>query len=261
MAQNLVQVPQGNKPVETTDFNLKRAENALKEKLIMDCLEEEVKDKLLLIYSMVGLRVTHYPQGQEKEDIHNYLRLKYGQKTLSELVLSFDLAISNELEIEPDDVKVYDQFTIAYLARIMSAYKVWLYKVYQNWKTKKDYPKMIEEQKILTREDKLEWINEWKQKDEINVELIPLMFYDFLDAEKMLVISNKQKWEYTQKATTQVKTLLHDDMSTCKTNDAYRAFNAFQNMEKEGFTGEFKGRILNRAKRLIVFDYLKDKIS
>ena len=44
-------------------------------------------------------------------------------------------------------------------------------------------------------------------------------------------------------------------------NDAYIAYSKFLNMEKDGFTGEFKGRILNRAKRLIIYDYLKGKID
>ena len=49
-------------------------------------------------------------------------------------------------------------------------------------------------------------------------------------------------------------------MSISKTNDAYKVFNSFENMERDGFVGELKGRILNRAKRLIVYDYLKDKL-
>ncbi len=206
---------------------------------------------------MVGLRAQHYPPPDERKNLHDYIRLKFANKTLSELVLAFDLAINNELNIEPEDVKIYDQFTIAYLARIMAAYKSWLYNVHKNWKTKKDYPKMVEEKKDLTYEEKLEWVEEWKQKENINVELIPLMFYDFLDEQKLLNVSSKQKWEYTEKAQTYVKALLHDDMSTCKTNNAYLAWNTFQNMEKDGFSGEMKGRILNRAKRLIVYDYLK----
>ena len=37
----------------------------------------------------------------------------------------------------------------------------------------------------------------------------------------------------------------------------YFAYNKFQNEEISGFTEPFKGKILNRAKRLIVYDYLK----
>lgn len=247
-------MPQENKPVEIIDFNTNRAEGALKDKMIQDCTEQEIKDKLTLIYSMVGLRVQHYPSGQEKQDLHDYLQMKYGKKTLSELVLAFDLAINNELDLKADDVKVYDQFTIAYLASVMSSYKIWLYNIHKNKKPVKDFNQMVEDKKILSDEEKAEWMMDWKQNvDNINFELIPLQFYDFMEQGDLLKLTSKQKWEYTTKSTTQIKTQLFNDIGICKTNDAYIAFNKFENMEKDGFTGEIKGRILNRAKRLIIY--------
>lgn len=258
VAQNLAQVPEDRRPIETINFNHSRALNALKDKMIVDCTEEEVKEKLLLIYSMIGLRHTHYPQGQEKNDIHDYIFLKYGRKTLSEFVLAFDLAINNELDLQRDEIRVYDQFTISYLAQIMSAYKKWLYQ--QSSQVKKDYPKMIEERVILTDEEKAEWIMDWKVMPVINLELIPIIFFDFLSQKNIINVTPKQKWAYIEKATTQIKSKLFEDISECKTNDAYIAFNKFENMEKTGFDGEFKGRILNRAKRLITYDYLTDNL-
>ncbi len=121
-------------------------------------------------------------------------------------------------------------------------------------------PVQIDEKKELTPEEKQEWIDEWKVKEVINVDIIPLMFYEFLDKQKMLNISKKQKWEYTEKAATNIKTLLHEDLSTCKTNDALIAFREFTDMEKNGFTGKIKQRIFNRAQRLILYDYLKGLI-
>lgn len=256
MAQNLVQAKEDRLPIETIDAYTNRAENALKDRLITDCTEEEIKPKLTLIFSMVGLRPQHYPTGDEKQNLHDYLRLKFANKTLSELVLAFDLAINNELELKPEEVKIYDQFTIAYLAQIMAAYKSWLYNIYKNRKPKEPAA-MINEKKTLSDEEKKEWIDEWKIKENINIELIPLMFYDYLSSHELLPITNRQKWEYTQKAQTNIKTLLHEDISICKTNDALIAFNKFQQMEKDGFEGVMKERILNRAKRLIVYDYLK----
>jgi len=123
-------------------------------------------------------------------------------------------------------------------------------------------PIMIEDIKPLTKEDKAEWMMDWKMMgDNINFELIPLVFYDFMEEDNLLRLTSKEKWAYTEKATTQIKTQLFNDIPTCKTNDAYIAFNTFENMEKNGFTGELKGRILNRAKRLIIHDYLKGIIQ
>jgi len=258
--QNLAQARVEQLPIETIDVYSNRAENALKDVFIRDCSEDEIKPKLTLIFSMVGLRPQHYPTGDEKKNLHDYLRLKFANKTLSELVLAFDLAINNELDIKPDEVKVYDQFTIAYLAQIMAAYKKWLYNIYQTKKPVKPV-EMIDDKKELTDEEKADWICEWKGKEDINIELIPLLFYEFLDSKKIISLTKQEKWEYTERATTYVKTRLHEDISNCKTTDALRAMNEFEKQEKSGFEGEFKGRIVNRAKRLIVFDYLKGHIE
>jgi len=258
--QNLAQVQEEKLPTEAIDVYTSRAENALKGTFIRDCSEEDIKPKLTLIFSMIGLRPQHYPVGEEKKNLHDYLRLKFANKTLNELVLAFDLAINNELDIKPDEVKVYDQFTIAYLAQIMAAYKKWLYNIYQTKKPVKPV-EMIGDKKELTDEEKADWICEWKGKEDINIELIPLLFYEFLDGKKIINLTAQEKWEYTERATTYVKTRLHEDISTCKTTDALRALNQFEQQEKTGFEGEFKGRIVNRAKRLIVFDYLKGIIQ
>ena len=41
--------------------------------------------------------------------------------------------------------------------------------------------------------------------------------------------------------------------------DNARELKEFEKGESEGFTGVFKERILNRAKRMIVYDYLTKK--
>lgn len=122
----------------------------------------------------------------------------------------------------------------------------------------KNYPKMIEQKTELTDEEKADWICDWKSMADINLELIPLMFYEFLNDKKIITITADQKWQYTKKAQEGIKAILMSQIPLCKTSDALSDYGKFEKMEKDGFTGEFKGRILNRAKRLIVFDYLKD---
>lgn len=250
--------PQGQKPTEITDHNISRAQNALQGKTLANCSEEEIKSVLVRIYSMVGLRAQHYPVDQDKDDLHQYIFFKYGKKTTSELILAFDLAISGELGLKPEDVKVYDQFTIAYIAQIMSAYKNWLRNVIETVKPKAPSV-MIEDKKNLTDEEKAQWIADWKQMPEINIELIPLLFYDFLTDKKIITPSISEKNEALAQAQNFIKIILHEDLSRCKTNDAYIVFNKFLNMEKDGFTGELKNKILNRAKKMIVYKYLTDQ--
>lgn len=240
------------KPLEI--INIEKAEKTLTGKLISQAAEEELKDKLKLIYVMVGLRPHHFPDGDEKNFLHGYIYQKYGNKTLNELVLAFDLAIQGQLDIE--DTKVYDQFTCEYLARIMNGYRDWLKTVSANAAVHKKNQPVLDAPKILTDEEKDEWIEEWKQKEKINIELIPPLFYEHLDKTGKLSVSKKEKWEYLEKAKQSVKAFLLESMDNNKPNDAYKAWNSFQNMENDGFTGEMKERIINRSKKLIVYDYL-----
>ena len=219
---------------------------------------EELKQVLRLVMVKVGLRANNFPSDGEKEVLLEHIISQYGNHTPEEIKLAFDMAVIGKLDIEEKDVCCYENFSCLYFSKIMNAFRKWARETHNQ--LRKDYPKMIEEKVILTDEEKAQWICDWKSMEDINIELIPLIFYEFLAGNKILKITPKQKWQYIETATTQIKALLHEEMSICKTNDAYVAFNNFENMERSGFTGEVKGRILNRAKRLIVFDYLKDKI-
>lgn len=115
---------------------------------------------------------------------------------------------------------------------------------------------MIEEKKELTDEEKLEWINDWKL-DDINFDLIPVVFYDFLIQLDLIKVSEKEKWAEIEKATQQIKSILQVDIANGGGMDAVKAMAEFETGEKDGFTGKLKERILNRAKKLIVAEYLK----
>ena len=215
----------------------------------------ELKSVLKLVMLKVGIRANNLPDDIEKEVLIEHIIKEYGRHTPMEIKLAFDMAIAGKLDISEKEVNAYENFSCMYFSKIMNAYRKWAKETHNQ--LKKDYPKMIEEKVILTDEDKAEWLMDWKVMPSINIELIPLMFYDFLTEKKIIELSTKEKWEYTIKATQNIKTMLQDEIGICKTNDAYVAYNRFQNEEKDGFGKEFKGRILNRAKRLIVYDYLK----
>jgi hypothetical protein len=251
--QSVQQAEKKSTPLEITNVN--KANLALGGKFIGESTEQEVKERLKRIYAMIGLRPHHFPVDEEKQFLHDFIFVKYSRKTLDELVLAFELALDGQLDVE--DVKVYDQFTCEYLARIMNGYRNWLKNVSAIEATKKKPVAFIDNKRELTFDEIQEWVNEWKAKEKIELDLIPLTFYEFLVGNGSLVVSNEKKWEYIQKATVAIKVGLHEEMNTCKTNNAYNLFRDFERMEKDGFEGEMKGRILNKAKRLLIHEYLK----
>lgn len=248
MVQNLAQAKDVMLPVETIDFNSTRAENALQDKLIMECTEDEIRPKLALIFSMVGLRPQHFPSGQEKQDLHDYLRMKFGKKTLSELVLAFDLAINNELDIKPDDVKIYDQFTIAYLALVMGAYKKWLYNQWLYKQSKSEKPKPgIEEKKTLTNEEWEEWLVDIRGYE---FNKIPALCYDYLVMSGKINPSTKEKHEAIDKAMPIYSASIQEDI---------RLWNEFLTQKANGcILGNHYASLITISKRLIAQEYLKN---
>lgn len=243
-------------PLEVTKVDL--AKTALKSKLIGQATEEELKIKLVRIYLLVGLRQQHFPADEEKTFVHQYIFQNYGNKTLDEFELAFSLAIKGQLNLKLEDYKVFDQFSCEYISRIMNAYRDWLKHASELAKTIKETP-MIDDKTEITPMEMIEWIEEYKQKEDIILDLIPISFYTFLTDTGIIKITNEQKWEVAAKATQSIKTDLMNDIPQCKTTDALNSFRTFEKMEKDGFTGKFKSEIQNRAKRMIVYDYLTKK--
>ena len=211
--------------------------------MVCDCTEDEIKAKLTLIYSLVGLRPQHYPSGQEKIDLHNYIVLKYGQKTLAELVLAFDLAISGELEITKDEVKVYDQFTIAYIANIMASYKKWLMDINKNIQITKCL--MAEDKKELTKEDWESWMQDVK---DYKVELIPVMLYEYLVKENLINLTTDEKNEF-------LKTAINIFYFSIE-QDRIEARNFIKQKEQGYFTEPYNNKLKDLAKKIAVKKYI-----
>jgi len=237
----------------------------LQQRTINKSTVDELKQVLKLVMIKVGIRANNLPNDIEKEVLIEHIITNYGNHTPMEIKLAFDMAIAGKLDdmdkkgnLIDLDINCYENFTCLYFSKIMNSYRMWARQTHNQ--LKKDYPKMIAEKFTLDDEEKAEWMMEWKQDPNINFELIPLIFYDWMEQKNLIKLSGKEKWGYTEKATAQIKSMLQIDIGNCKTTDALRAYGEFEKMEKEGFTGEIKGRILNRAKRLIIYDYLKDKL-
>lgn len=235
---------------ECKPLEIGKLSNAINGERLKNTPENDLKQVLRAIMAMVGVRAANLPDDDEKGLLLAHIVSNYGNHTLEEIKLAFNMAITGKLNCKVD---CYENFSCAYFSQIMNAYRNWAKEEVKQFKP----VVMIEEKKELTDQEKVEWIKEWVSKENIDMELIPLIFYDYLDGKKLLGITAKEKYEYFDKAALQVKTILHNDIGVCKTNDAYISYQKFEIMEKEGFTGEMKTRILNRAKRLIVFDYLK----
>lgn len=231
--------------------------NILLSKKIADSSDGEIQDKLLSIFILVGLRMQHYPDKLHNQFLINYIRKEYSHKTLDELQLAFDLAIKQKLDI--DDYKVYDNFSIEYLVRIMNSYRLWL--IAENKKLVKMDD--IEVDVILTERDKLNDIETYLNRTDINLRnlhYIPLYIYDYMVELKLINQSDKQKSIMYKRSLQLFEEKLSIKAISLQKSDV-QDYNRFMKQKAIGFldiSDDFVTQVEHLYKRLSVLDYIKN---
>jgi hypothetical protein len=86
---------------------------------------EDAKEVLRLVMLKIGLRAANIPVEEDKAILISHIAVNYGNHTLDEIILAFDLAIAGKLGIE---VNCYENFSCLYFSGIMNAYRVWAVK-------------------------------------------------------------------------------------------------------------------------------------
>lgn len=85
--------------------------------------EAGLKNALKYVFSLVGLR--KLPTDAEKLFLHQYILKNYQGHSDAEIQLAFDMAVQGQLDIDYRDVQCYENFSAAYFANIMRAYRKW----------------------------------------------------------------------------------------------------------------------------------------
>lgn len=87
--------------------------------------DADLKTMLKYVMMKTGLRHNNIPDDIETQVLLDHIKKNYGNNTLDEIRLAFDMAINEDLDINPDDIKHYENFSCAYFSRIMNAYVSW----------------------------------------------------------------------------------------------------------------------------------------
>ena len=82
----------------------------------------------------VGLRGKNFPEGVEKSLLLTHIWKEYGNHTPDEIRLAFDMAVAGRLNLPPDEIKCYENFSCLYFSTIMNAFRVWANQVYEQYK-------------------------------------------------------------------------------------------------------------------------------
>lgn len=122
------QAPPALKPLEigaTTELA-----KALADKKLPAAGAPALMGTLKYIFMLIGLRPVNFPQGIEIDFLVQYILKNFAGHTNQEIRLAFDLAVAGRLSLDLRDVNCYENFSVAYFARIMQAYIAWARETY-----------------------------------------------------------------------------------------------------------------------------------
>lgn len=100
-------------------------QRAIQSTLICSTNLTELKQVLKLVMVKVGLRANNWPAGEEKDILYHHIYSNYGGNRIEEIGLAFEMANAGKLDLRPEDVKCYENFSCAYFSLIMNAYRTW----------------------------------------------------------------------------------------------------------------------------------------
>lgn len=223
---------------------------AEKSKKVAECSDAELAQKMILIYFTIGLRSSAYPTKEMEAFLFKYIRENFGHRHIDEIYLAFDLAIKEQLDI--DDIRCYDNFSIEYFQRIMNSYRRYRNKAIKETKT--EAPKELIYQ--MTKEDKLQEIERYKAMKEISVDFLPTYLYDYMIEFEMIQPGIEG---YVFKACQIHKQTLFLQADKGDLSDKKRYSNFCRMIESGEVVYPEKALILSLIKRIKVFDYLKSK--
>lgn len=230
-------------------------QKAIQSRTIFDAEVHEIGQRLAKIYIIIGLRQQHLPSKEIDLFTIKFIKENYPTRRLDELVVAFEMAVKGDLDL--DDVKVYDQFTIEYFCRIMNAYAKWIIKYNASQVEKYVEPEV----KKLTDQEKMEEIHEWIEKEHINYNFLPLYLYEWMIEFKMIEHTEEYKIElYNRAIMIRSKELENLAMNGDRADRMY--FTRFQDMKRTHFatiTKEEEIAINNIFKKISVIETIKNQ--
>lgn len=222
---------------------------ARKEQLVKNEPQKRLTEVLRLVMLKVGLREANLPAAEEEMVLKAHIISEYGNHTCEEIKLAFDLAIAGKLEIETKNISCYENFSCLYFSSIMNAYRLWAKEQSSQIKVK---PKEVEEEeKVITEDDKKEWIEGVKNRENLNFQDIPILFYGYLNL--------KNEADNYEKA----MIYCYHQIAEENTSFAYKKtrMTEFKRQRAQGyFEGEFRVLVKNTAQRMSVFDEFKKEV-
>jgi hypothetical protein len=86
------------------------------------CPETKLREAMRYAMVKIGLRGANFPKGIEKSLLLQHVYENFGDLTPAEIRIAFDWAIDDRLELGPDGFNCFENFSCAYVSKILKAY-------------------------------------------------------------------------------------------------------------------------------------------
>lgn len=231
--------------------------DALRYAPIKKAHEDLIKEALRYAMVKIGLRSQNWPQDEEKSLLINHIRREYGNHTVAEIRLAFDMAISGKLDfLSGESVNCYENFSCLYFSSIMNAYRKWAAQVH--CQLQPEHTKIDSVTEDTSDESMEKWLIETK-KSIYSVDLLPVMLYDWLEQNGRIKKTVAEKHEYLQEAVMYRQSKLIKALEEQISQDNRDALQKFNRMKESGeFTGPEVSILKALAKKIILFEYLNE---
>ncbi len=200
----------------------------------------------------LGIRGHNLPSNEERMVLLEHLCKAYGNHTLEEVKLAFDMAMIGKLD---GDFKCYENFSCDYVSLVMKAYRAWSKEEFKQLPSPPP-PAPIEEN--LSHYAMLRWLAR-----EINFvktgkpfEFVPLDLYEYFDKRGAFKASAAEKFEYLGKAAAWRAGQLQKEADRKGASiDQHRSLEKFREMRKnDNFSKDEFEKLKTIAKKLLFFD-------
>lgn len=232
---------------------------------------EEIKQSLRYVMVKVGLRSQNWPNDEEKQILIAHIVQHFGNNTIDEIKLAFDLAITGKLELDKNEISCYENFSCLYFSQIMVAYRGWSSYAHGQIRREQEYHRMLEQSKPreLTNEEYQEWYDLTKQQviDKIiTIELIPELIYNWMDKSGRITLNTSDKKEYFNNASELHLRLLN---AKCIENEYVPMKRRFYDTllhnykcqkEENTYSESTRQELIRLSKKMVLFDLMTKEV-
>ena len=195
-------MPPNSLPIQVTN-EVQGLQIAIKSPKLATQSYEEMKQLIRTAIAIVGLKsaIVNAITEIEKQMLIGFVQKQFGGNTRQEFIDAFTMAFTGKLNVDPE---CYQNFSIAYVSRIMTAYRKWASNIYQdNFSTMNKIEDRTETKKLAPGE--VDWTETWEDLKAGRCKIIMIPIYDWAEKKGFINLTTEQKLELCRTASNQMR--------------------------------------------------------